>query len=83
MTPEKQEAIRLINLFSKVGLQTRTEGIECAKICVDELIENVEFYDYKIKKNFEETIDYSDKYFATFWIEVKKAIEQYENLINI
>ena len=41
MTPEKQEAIRLINLFSKVGLQTRSEGIECAKIHVDELIKSL------------------------------------------
>jgi hypothetical protein len=37
MTP-KEKAQELINRFSKVGLQQREEGIECALICVDEII---------------------------------------------
>ena len=71
MTPEKQEAIRLINLFSKVGLQTRSEGIECAKICVDEII--------KCTRSGLGLTIFSKEY----WYKVKKHIEQYENLINI
>ena len=40
MTPEKK-AKELVNRFAKVGLQTRSEGIECAKIHVDELIKSL------------------------------------------
>lgn len=59
MTPEKKEALRLISLFLKVGLQTRSEGIECAKICVDEILNALDLLDYT----------------REFWYLVKKEIE--------
>jgi hypothetical protein len=37
MTP-KDKALDLVNKFTVVGLQQRNEGIQCALMCVDELI---------------------------------------------
>jgi len=37
MTP-KEKAKELVEKFSRVGLQQREEGVECALICVDEMI---------------------------------------------
>jgi hypothetical protein len=39
MTPQ-EKAIELVNKFSTVGLQQREEGIACAIIAVDEILEN-------------------------------------------
>jgi hypothetical protein len=39
MTPQ-EKAIELVNKFSTVGLQQREEGIACALIAVDEILEN-------------------------------------------
>ena len=44
MTP-KEKAIYLVNKFSSVGLQQRNEGIACALIAVDEMIEEAYFTD--------------------------------------
>lgn len=38
MTP-KEQAKALVDKFTTVGLQQRNEGIQCALICVDEIIE--------------------------------------------
>lgn len=38
MTP-KEKAKELVDKFTLVGLQQRNEGIQCALICVDEMIE--------------------------------------------
>ena len=38
MTP-KEKAKELVDKFTLVGLQRRNEGIECALIAVDEIIE--------------------------------------------
>jgi hypothetical protein len=38
MTP-KEKANELVDKFTLVGLQQRNEGIQCALICVDEMIE--------------------------------------------
>jgi len=38
MTP-KEKAKQLVDKFTLVGLQQRNEGIQCALICVDEMIE--------------------------------------------
>ena len=82
MTPEKQEAIRLINLFSKVGLQTRSEGIECAKIHVNGIIQlDVYWIDESLVKDYPK--EYKKDQTIEYWIEVKKYIEQYENLQNL
>lgn len=37
MTP-KEKAKELVDKFSTVGLQQREEGLECALICIDEMI---------------------------------------------
>jgi hypothetical protein len=38
MTP-KEKAEQLVDKFTLVGLQQRNEGIQCALICVDEMVE--------------------------------------------
>jgi hypothetical protein len=38
MSP-KEKAEELVDKFTLVGLQQRNEGIQCALICVDEMIE--------------------------------------------
>jgi len=38
MTP-KEKAKQLVDKFTLVGLQQRNEGMQCALICVDEMIE--------------------------------------------
>jgi len=40
MSPLKEKAEELVDKFSTVGLQQRNEGLACALICVDEIIEN-------------------------------------------
>jgi len=36
----KEKAEELVDKFTVVGLQQRNEGLACALICVDEIIEN-------------------------------------------
>ena len=38
MTP-KEKSEQLVDKFTLVGLQQRNEGIQCALICVDEMVE--------------------------------------------
>ena len=38
MTP-KEKAKELVDKFTLVGLQQRNEGIQCALICVDEMMD--------------------------------------------
>jgi len=38
MTP-KEKAKQLVDKFTVVGLQQRNEGIQCALICVDQMME--------------------------------------------
>ena len=38
MTP-KEKAKELVDKFTVVGLQQRNEGIQCALICVDEILD--------------------------------------------
>ena len=40
MSNPKEKAIELVNKFSTVGLQQREEGIACAIIAVNEILEN-------------------------------------------
>jgi hypothetical protein len=40
MSSPQEKAIELVNKFSTVGLQQREEGIACAIIAVDEILEN-------------------------------------------
>ena len=39
MSPQ-EKAKELVDKFTVVGLQQRNEGLACALICVDEIIEN-------------------------------------------
>ena len=39
MSPQ-EKAKELVDKFTVVGLQQRNEGVQCALICVDEIIEN-------------------------------------------
>jgi hypothetical protein len=55
MTPQ-EKAIELVEKFSLVGLQQRNEGVACALICVDEIIENYDTflaYWQEVKKEIE------------------------------
>jgi len=63
MTP-KEKAIELVEIFSLVGLQQRNEGIQCALITVDEILNNYYKNHFKTGKK----IDY--------WQEVKTEIEK-------
>ena len=62
MTPH-EKAKELVDKFTVVGLQQRNEGIECALIAVDEILETVVIYDY-ISQDYQ------------FWIWVKQEIEK-------
>jgi hypothetical protein len=48
MTPE-EKAKDLVDKFTVVGLQQRNEGIQCAIIAVDEIMENLTFMPYGIQ----------------------------------
>lgn len=55
MTPQ-EKAKELVDKFSLVGLQQRNEGLACALICVDEIIENYDTflaYWQEVKKEIE------------------------------
>jgi len=61
MTP-KEKAKELVDKFDGVGLQMRNEGIQCALICVDEILDiNSVDKDYNL---------------SDYWNEVKKEIEK-------
>jgi hypothetical protein len=55
MTPQ-EKAKELVDKFTVVGLQQRNEGLACALICVDEIIENYDTflaYWQEVKKEIE------------------------------
>ena len=56
MNPFKEKANELVDKFTVVGLQQRNEGLACALICVDEIIENYDTtlaYWQEVKKEIE------------------------------
>jgi hypothetical protein len=61
MTPQ-EKAKELVDKFTVVGLQQRNEGIQCALICVDEIIAELD----------------SERVFERiyFWNEVKQEIQK-------
>jgi len=66
MTP-KEQAKALIDKFTIVGLQQRNEGIQCALIAVDEILNMlVGIYDYDREVLY------------PYWQQVKQEIENYE-----
>jgi hypothetical protein len=74
MTP-KEKAQELVDKFTIVGLQQRNEGIQCALIAVDEIINSVMFHWYSPTKEMPKDI----VYFVTqkkYYEEVKQEIEK-------
>jgi hypothetical protein len=65
MTPQ-EKAKQLIDKFTVVGLQQRNEGIQCALICVEELL--LCSLDYDKAPNWASQVRY--------WQDVKKEIEK-------
>ena len=65
MTP-KEKAKELVDKFSIVGLQQRNEGIACALIAVDEILN----YQNQLLKNYKFKIENS------FYEQVKQEIEK-------
>jgi hypothetical protein len=62
MTPQ-EKALELVDKFTVVGLQQRNEGIQCALICVAEVLDDYEQFPYKVQ------------FGKDYWNEVKKEIE--------
>jgi hypothetical protein len=66
MTP-KEKAIELVNLFTIGGFQQRNDGIQCALIAVDEILDlNLGF----------SNCDENNWAIEKFYIEVKQEIEK-------
>jgi hypothetical protein len=63
MSSPKDKAIELVNKFSTVGLQQREEGIACALIAVDEIIQAIDWHDYEMPNND-----------TNYWLEVREEI---------
>jgi hypothetical protein len=61
MTP-KDKAKELVDKFTVVGLQQRNEGIQCALIAVDEILDI-------------NSVD-RDYYLCDYWNDVKEEIEK-------
>jgi hypothetical protein len=68
MTP-KEKAKELVDKFTVVGLQQRNEGIQCALICVDEIVKEIQCNAF----DFEATVPMS---VYTYWENVKQEIEK-------
>jgi hypothetical protein len=60
MTP-KDKAKQLVDKFTLVGLQQRNEGIQCALICVDEVLD--EYWSHDCNRR-------------DWWKQVKQEIEK-------
>jgi hypothetical protein len=80
MTP-KDKAKELVDKFTVVGLQQRNEGIQCALICVDEVLKSYP-HSYDIEK--ESTKSGEDIIIITntrsnigYWNEVKEEIQKF------
>jgi hypothetical protein len=64
MSNPKDKAIELVNKFSTVGLQQREEGIACATIAVNEIIEAIDWHEYETPNNE-----------LNYWLDVRKHIQ--------
>ena len=67
----KEKAIELVDKFSVVGLQQRNEGIACALIAVNYIIDALPIsqYDY-------DRLDWVENAVLIFWEQVKEEIEK-------
>jgi hypothetical protein len=59
----KDKAIELVNKFSTVGLQQREEGIACAIMAVNEIIEAIDWHEYETPNKE-----------LNYWLDVRKEI---------
>ena len=64
MTSE-EKAKELVDKFSSVGLQQRNEGIACALIAVDEILEAIYWHNFEVPNDE-----------IWYWQEVKQEIEK-------
>ena len=79
MTPQ-QKAKELVDKFTVVGLQQRNEGIACALIAVEEIL-NAYPHTYDIEKDTTKsgkdiTIVMNVKSNISYWVDVKKQIQK-------
>ena len=65
MSPQ-EKAKELVDKFTVVGLQMRNEGIQCALIAVDELIQDNEMSEILVSGGLQKQ----------FWEEVKQEIQK-------
>ena len=63
MTPQ-EKAKELVDLFTVVGLQQRNEGIQCAILCVDQILQVVS------------SKSLSSEFWIMYYEQVKQEIEQ-------
>lgn len=63
MTPQ-EKAKELVDLFTVVGLQQRNEGIQCAILCVDQILEMLS------------SKSVSNEFWIMYYQQVKKEIQQ-------
>jgi hypothetical protein len=59
----KLKAIELVNKFSTVGLQQREEGIACAIMAVNEIIEAIDWHEFETPNKQ-----------INYWLDVRKEI---------
>lgn len=79
MTPQ-EKAKELVDKFSVVGLQQRNEGIACALIAVEEIL-NAYPHTYDIEKDTTKsgqdiTIVMNVRSNISYWVDVKKQIQK-------
>jgi hypothetical protein len=70
MTPQ-DKARELVEKFTLVGLQQRNEGIQCALISVEEILQFM-----KMDDDYTETASNANSIWVNYFIEVKKEIEK-------
>lgn len=68
MTP-KDKAKALVDKFTVVGLQQRNEGIECALICVDEIVNEIKENAFDFGASVPMSV-------YTYWKNVKEEINK-------
>lgn len=70
MTPQ-DKAKELVDKFSVVGLQQRNEGIACALIAVDYIIDALPISQYD-----DDRLDWVENEVLIFWEQVKEEIDK-------
>ena len=70
MSTPKEKALELVDKFTLVGLQQRNEGIQCALICVDEIVKEIQCNAF----DFGATVPMA---VYTYWKNVKEEIQKF------